>query len=164
MGDEHVQVPSERYYEALARARQGAGALITTGDGRIVMVKTTYCDFYEIPGGAVEHGETPAKASARECREELHRDIEVGRLLAIDHQSDSGVQGDSVMYIYDGGSIDSHVLSTRRSDAEVAAVIAVTPEDLDSVTIPRLASRIRGALTARATGTVYEAENGRPRR
>lgn len=85
MGDETVHVPSERYYEASARARQGAGALITTGDGRIVMVKTTYCDFYEIPGGAIEHGETPAQACARECGEELHLEIEVGRLLAIDH-------------------------------------------------------------------------------
>ncbi|MCZ0730919.1 NUDIX domain-containing protein [Mycolicibacterium iranicum] len=164
MGDEHVQVPPVRYYEALARARQGAGALITTGDGRIIMIDTTYRDFYEIPGGAVEHGETPAQACARECREELHRDFEVGRLLAIDHQCDPGVQGDSVMYIYDGGSIDPQVLSGRGSDAEVAAVVAVTPEDLDSVTIPRLVDRIRGALTARATGAVYEAENGRPRR
>ncbi|MGU3654516.1 NUDIX domain-containing protein [Mycolicibacterium sp. A43C] len=164
MGNEHVPFPAERYYGSLARFRQGAGALITTSDGRIIMIDTTYRDFYELPGGAVEHGETPAQACARECREELHHVIEVGRLLAIDHQCDPGVQGDSVMYIFDGGSIDTHLLGRRGSDAEVTAIVAVTPKELESVTIPRLANRIRGALSARATGAVYEAEDGRPRR
>ena len=159
-----MDFPSERYFQTLARARQGAGALITTGDGRVIMIDTTYRDFYEIPGGAVELGETPAQACARECREELGFEVDVGRLLAIDHQCDPGVRGDSVMYLYDGGFADPNVLSRQDGDAEVAAVVAVALEDLDSVTIPRLAHRIRGALTARDSGAVYEAENGRPRR
>jgi 8-oxo-dGTP pyrophosphatase MutT (NUDIX family) len=85
-----MEVPPEQYYAQLARARRGAGALITTSDGRVVMIDTTYRDFYEIPGGAVESGESPPDACARECREELGRDVPVGRLLAVDHQSDGG--------------------------------------------------------------------------
>ncbi len=112
-------MPSGTHYATLACARQGAGALITTDDGRVVMIDTTYRDFYEIPGGVVELGETPPQASARECREELGMEISVGRLLAIDHQCDGGERGDSIMYIYDDGSIPQEVLAreavTRKS-------------------------------------------------
>jgi 8-oxo-dGTP pyrophosphatase MutT (NUDIX family) len=74
-------MPSGQYYASLARARQGAGALVTTNDGRVVMIDTTYRDFYEVPGGAVELGENAPLACARECREELGMEISIGRLL-----------------------------------------------------------------------------------
>jgi hypothetical protein len=54
-----IDLPPEQYYSQLARVRQGAGALITTRDGRIVMIDTSYRDFYEIPGGAVERERPP---------------------------------------------------------------------------------------------------------
>jgi 8-oxo-dGTP pyrophosphatase MutT (NUDIX family) len=52
-------VPPEQYYPQLARVRQGAGALITSPDGRVVMYDVTYRDYLELPGGAVEPGESP---------------------------------------------------------------------------------------------------------
>jgi 8-oxo-dGTP diphosphatase len=124
------------------------------------MINTTYRDFYEIPGGAVESGESPPDACARECREELGRDVPVGRLLVVDHQSDGGDRGDSVMIVYDGGVLAPEVLADHGSDPEVAAVVFVDPADLDAVTIPRLANRIRGELAARDNGTVHEAVDG----
>lgn len=153
----------DHYYTRLARTRQGAGALITTHDGRIVMIVTTYRDFYELPGGAVEVGETPPAACARECREELHIDLDVGRLLAIDHQTDVTPGADSVMFVYDGGQLAAEALTNRPPDAEVASIALVPPGQLDSVTIPRLAGRIRAALTARKNDSVCEAINGCPR-
>ncbi|WP_332522616.1 NUDIX domain-containing protein [Mycolicibacterium baixiangningiae] len=59
-----------------------------------------------MPGGAVEAGESPPAACARECREELGIDIAGGRLLVLDHQTDEGNRGDSVMFVYDGGVVD----------------------------------------------------------
>lgn len=117
MGD--AEVPADRYYADLARVRQGAGALITTGDGRTVMIDTAYRDFYEIPGGAVEAGESAPDACARECREELGIEVAVGRLLAVEHQIDDAERGDSVMFVYDGGTIapgiSPIVVRTRKS-------------------------------------------------
>lgn len=64
-------VAPEIYYAQLARVRQGAGALITSSDGRVVMYDVSYRDYLELPGGAVETGESPPAACTRECREEL---------------------------------------------------------------------------------------------
>jgi 8-oxo-dGTP pyrophosphatase MutT (NUDIX family) len=153
-------VPPERYYAQLARVRQGAGALITTPDGRVVMYDVTYRDYLELPGGAVEVGESPPAACTRECREELGVDVSVGRLLVLDHQTDGGDRGDSVMFVYDGGVLDEAALANVPADDEGRGVVLVEPSDVDRVTIPRLANRIRSALTARQTGRVAEAVNG----
>lgn len=158
-----AQVPADRYYADLARVRQGAGALITTGGGRIVMMDTTYRDFYEIPGGAVEAGESAPDACARECREELGIDVAVGRLLAVEHQNDGAERGASVMFVYDGGTIAPEDLAHRGPDREVNAVVFVEPAVLDSVTIPRLANRLRGALAARDGRSLHEVVDGTPR-
>lgn len=56
--------PPELYYAQLARVRQGAGALITTPGGRVVMYDVAYRDYLELPSGAVETGETPPAACA----------------------------------------------------------------------------------------------------
>ncbi|MGU3500112.1 NUDIX domain-containing protein [Mycobacterium sp. C31M] len=155
--------PSDGYYARLARVRQGAGALITHADGRVLMVDTTYRDYLEIPGGAVEAGETAPLACIRECREELGHALGIGRLLVVDHHNDGGELGDSVMFVYDGGVLDVDEPGLRAPDHEVRALLFVDPAELGSVTIPRLADRIRWALAARADGTVREAVSGHTR-
>ena len=155
-------VAPELYYAQLARVRQGAGALITTPDGCVVMYDVTYRDYLELPGGAVEDAESPPVACQRECREELGIDIEVGRLLVIDHQTDGGEQGNSVMFVYDGGVVEKSALHAVPSDEGRGAVL-VDPKDLTGVTVPRLVARIRHALTARATAGLIETVNGEAR-
>lgn len=157
------ELPPDQYYAGLARVRQGAGALITTLDGRVVMIDTTYRDFYEIPGGAVEVGEAASDACARECHEELGIEVRIGRLLVIDHQTEGGGRGDSVMFVYDGGSVTPDVLTPPLDDSEVRAVVCVDPADLGVATIPRLAGRVRHALAARKNGELVELVNGRAR-
>jgi 8-oxo-dGTP diphosphatase len=154
-------VPPEQYYPQLARVRQGAGALITSPDGRLVMCDVSYRDYLELPGGAVEAGESPPAACARECREELGVDIEVGRLLALDHQLDGGERGDSIMFVYDGGVVEDVVY--RAAPTPEGRVVLVAASDLDDVTIPRLANRIRQAIAARERGGVGEAVCGETR-
>ena len=153
-------VPPELYYAQLARVRQGAGALITTPDGRVMMYDVTYRDYLELPGGAVETGETPPAACARECREELGIDIAVGRLLVLDHQTGEGGRGDSVMFVYDGGVVDEADLQSVPASEEGRGVAFVDPADLVGATLPRLAQRIRAALIARDTECFVEMING----
>ena len=127
------------------------------------MVDTSYRDFYELPGGAVEAGEAAPVACARECVEELGRHVSIGRLLVVDHQNDGGERGDSIMFVYDGGLIATEELPPRSPDSEVRALVYVEPADLDSVTIPRLANRVRSALAARDDDAVHEIVDGQTR-
>lgn len=124
------------------------------------MYDVTYRDYLELPGGAVEVGESPPAACTRECREELGVDVAVGRLLVLDHQTDGGDRGDSVMFVYDGGVLDEADLADVPDDDEGRGVVLVDPSDVDRVTIPRLANRIRSALVARETDGMVEAVNG----
>jgi 8-oxo-dGTP diphosphatase len=62
------------------------GAALVDGDGRLLAARRAappaeLAGWWEFPGGKVEPGETAPEALARECREELAVDIEVGDLL-----------------------------------------------------------------------------------
>jgi 8-oxo-dGTP diphosphatase len=46
-------------------------AVIIDNDGRVLVVKETGRDWWDIPGGGLDHGETIAEALARELREEV---------------------------------------------------------------------------------------------
>jgi ADP-ribose pyrophosphatase YjhB (NUDIX family) len=51
-----------------SRPKIAAGALFFDGDGRIMLVQPTYKDYFDIPGGYIEMGETRAKLPAVRSR------------------------------------------------------------------------------------------------
>jgi ADP-ribose pyrophosphatase YjhB (NUDIX family) len=63
---------------------EGANALVTDAESRILVVKPTYSRGWMLPGGRVERGETPHAAAIRETREETGLEIALDRLLLID--------------------------------------------------------------------------------
>jgi 8-oxo-dGTP diphosphatase len=66
-----------------ATPRIAAGALFVDDD-RIMLVQKTYGNGWDIPGGYVETGESPARARQREVKEELGLQREAQRLLIVD--------------------------------------------------------------------------------
>ena len=125
-------------------------------------MEPTYKPAWEVPGGIVEASESAVAACERECREELGLDLDIGRLLVIEHQTDPGYRGDSIMFIYDGGVIlDSAAI--RLAEAEIKTYRFVAVDQLASLMTPRLARRLRYAMTARAEGLTIELDNGAPR-
>jgi ADP-ribose pyrophosphatase YjhB (NUDIX family)/diadenosine tetraphosphate (Ap4A) HIT family hydrolase len=148
-------------HAALPRRYIGAGAVITDPEGRVLLVKPTYKDKWEIPGGVVEPGEAPAHACERECREELGINVPVGRLLVVDHQSLDG-RGDSTMLLYDGGSLDgTDGLSLPANELRSARFVHF--DALTGLTTERLAARVIAAVDARRAGTVIELHGSSPR-
>ncbi|PIQ91619.1 MAG: hypothetical protein COV70_02730 [Parcubacteria group bacterium CG11_big_fil_rev_8_21_14_0_20_39_22] len=72
------------YYKNLPRKYMGSGALFSDTDGKILVVKPTYKDHWEIPGGVVEQNESPLFTCLREVKEELNITISGVRLLLVD--------------------------------------------------------------------------------
>jgi ADP-ribose pyrophosphatase YjhB (NUDIX family) len=70
------------YYQSLPGKRTGAGLICRDDQGRVLLVRPTYKPTWEIPGGVVEAGESPAATVAREVAEELGLELGVGRLAA----------------------------------------------------------------------------------
>ena len=149
----------DAFYAHLPRKRVGAGALITDGQGRILIVEPTYKPTWEIPGGIVEVGETAPGACARELREELGLEFVIGRLLVIEDQTDPGIRGDSLMFVYDGGLLTDPA-GIRLDPAELKRFALVPQEELAMRTTPKLARRLGHAVAARAEGILVELENG----
>ncbi|MBO0890231.1 MAG: NUDIX domain-containing protein [Acidothermales bacterium] len=61
-----------------------AGAVITDGDGRVLLVQRVHppdAGKWSVPGGRVDPGETTAEAAAREVREETGLEVAVGAVV-----------------------------------------------------------------------------------
>ncbi|MEJ5998625.1 (deoxy)nucleoside triphosphate pyrophosphohydrolase [Corynebacterium sp. H130] len=71
------------------------GAVIVK-DGKVLGAKRgegkSLAGYWEFPGGKIEPGETPKEALARELREELHIDAEVGEFVTTtEHEYDFAI-------------------------------------------------------------------------
>ncbi|MFF9406377.1 NUDIX domain-containing protein [Streptomyces anandii] len=144
----------------MAHPRMAAGALFFDAGGRVLMVEPTYKDYWDIPGGYVETGESPLKAATREVQEELGITRTLGRLLAVDWAPNT-TEGDKVLYLFDGGQLAPETIAQIRPEAEeLKAVRFVAPQEITERTIPRLARRILAAIEARAASTPVYLEHG----
>ncbi|MFJ4791637.1 NUDIX domain-containing protein [Kitasatospora purpeofusca] len=146
----------------MAQARMAAGALFFDAEGRVLMVEPSYKDYWEIPGGYVEIGESPLQACVREVREELGITPPIGPLLAVDW-APSDREGDKVLYLFDGGQLAAGDLAAISLQAEELLRFGFCSVDaVPNRTIPRLARRIVAAARARKSGSPVYLEHGQP--
>lgn len=122
------------------------------------MVRPTYKDFWDLPGGYVEAGESPRSAVLREVREELGIEVEISELLVVDWAPADG-EGDKILFIFRGNKLNDGVRFSLATD-EILEARYVADDELDTLTIPRLARRIRGAATAYEAGYARYLEHG----
>lgn len=149
----------DAFYRDLPRRYLGAGALITDAEERVLVVEPAYKATWEIPGGLVDAGEAPRTACARELREELGLALVPGRLLVMDHQTLPPPRHDSIMFVYDGGTLADPATIVLQA-TELRSFRFLPPEDLGSVLNPRLAGRMQDALRARHEGILIERQDG----
>lgn len=125
-----------------------------------MMVEPTYKDFWDIPGGHVEPGESPAEACAREVFEELGIRPRIGALLVVDWAM-SVKRGPTVRFVFDGGRLSAEKLrDIRLEDGELHRYEYVVRSDIAGRTIDRLVLRIGAALDAKRTGMPVYLERG----
>lgn len=144
----------------VAAVRLAAGALFFDRDGRVLLVRPTYKDHWEIPGGYVEPGESPRAACLREIREELGLALAVGEHLVVDW-APADSEGDKLLFVFDGGALtEQDQARITFPDGELSEWRFVAVDGLDSYVPARLARRIRTAIHARNHGHAAYAEHG----
>jgi 8-oxo-dGTP diphosphatase len=129
--------------ESFATPRVAAGALFFDDQGRVLLVHPTYKDTWDIPGGYVERGESPAAACRRELVEELGIDQPPVRLLAVDW-APSPSEGDKLLFLFDCGRLDP--ARVRLDNRELDRWEWVDTNELDQYVVDRIARRIRSVV------------------
>jgi 8-oxo-dGTP diphosphatase len=139
----------------------GAGALLTDGQGRVMLVEPTYKSYWEIPGGSVEADESPHATVVRELKEELGLSAPVGRLLVADWVPPRPDRTEGLMLVFDGGVLTpSQTEQIRLPADELRGWAWCTEQQAGERLSELLTRRITAAARARAEGTVVYLENG----
>jgi 8-oxo-dGTP diphosphatase len=149
------------FQRSLPAKRMGAGLLLRDAQGQVLMVEPTYKPNWEIPGGAVDADESPRECVVREVGEELGIGVTPGRLLVIDYQHPEPGRTESIMFVFDGGVVDTAWTGRIQLPAdELRGWRFVALDELSELTSPRLCRRIGQALTAASDGQTLYLENG----
>jgi len=80
-----------------SQIQKAVDAIIEDNQGNIILIKRRYPpykDYYALPGGAVEKGETPKQAVIREIKEETNLDVEIESKLGVYDKPGRDPRGD----------------------------------------------------------------------
>ncbi|MET9608141.1 NUDIX hydrolase [Streptomyces sp. NPDC006512] len=151
----------QEYGASRATLWTAAVVLVTDTDGRVLVQSVDYRADRLLPGGAVDAGESPATAAAREMREELGVDGHYPHGLAVDwipadtpgFPPEMRFPGE-ILHVYDGGTwTPDRIESVRLPAQEVTGIDFAEPADLPALMDPGDARRALSALRARINGS-----------
>ena len=149
------------YIASLPKKYMGSGLLVRDSSGAVLIVTPTYKPTLEIPGGIVEASESPRDCAQRESLEELGLELTPQRLLVIDYVVATPERPDALMFVFDGGVIESvDIARIRLPPTELEAWQFVPPSDLPALLLPRMARRLQCALDALEAGETWYLEDG----
>ncbi|MBT2510286.1 NUDIX hydrolase [Streptomyces sp. ISL-98] len=146
-----------------ARKRVAADVLFRDEAGRVLLVKPTYKEAWDLPGGMAEANESPQDAARRELREELGLTVSLRGLLCVDWVAPHGPWDDQLSFIFDGGTLSrGQSASLHPRDHELSACEFFAPDDALDRLPPRTRRRAAQALRVMTEESPRYLENGEP--
>jgi 8-oxo-dGTP diphosphatase len=147
--------PSNKAFtESLPKKRMAAGCLFFDEQGNVLMVKPTYKPVWELPGGGVEHNESPKQCCQREIQEEIGLKRKVGDLLVVDYTSDTEEKTESLQFLFDGGILTAaEVESIHLGFDELSEFRFFAIEALPTEMTPALRNRLLAARQQKTQGS-----------
>lgn len=148
------------YYKSLPMKRMGSGALFFDSAGNVLIVKPSYKDNWEIPGGVVENNESPRRAAEREIKEELDLSKSLSKLLCVDYQDPYDIKTESLMFIFDGRILSADEIASIKLDGKELVEFKLAPlDEACKLLSPVLVRRVQEAVNAKAQGGAVYLEN-----
>jgi len=100
-----------------------AQGLLRDVDGRVLLCRLTYKPEWDLPGGVVEVGESPADGLVRELQEELGITVSVNGLITVNWLPAWRGWDDACVMLFDLGVADASVIDTMHlQPTEIAGV------------------------------------------
>lgn len=165
------------FYGSVFKRSTTAGALIRSGNGCVLLLRAG-SGGWDLPGGVVMGGEDPRSAARRMTRAALGLELDVGRVLVLDYVQSGGApgssagpgavrpgsvrpggQGDSIAFVFDGGTLATAVSVFTAGGGEREARFVPVPECAEVLGAAG-GRRIAAALEALELGTVTELVDG----
>ncbi len=127
----------------LPKKRIIAQGLLRTDGDRVLLCRLTYKQAWDLPGGVVDPGESPADCVAREIREELGIEVTVGRLLAVNWLPPYRGWDDALLCLFDlGHAPEALVEEMTFEPREIRSVHWADAETIDANVAPYTARMI----------------------
>lgn len=144
----------------LPRKRTSASALFFNHRDEILIVKPRYQKEWLIPGGLVEHDESPFEACIREVREELSLSVPIRQLLGVEYNPNRGSGGDGIAFVFYGGRLaEQDIARIKLQWTELSEFRFVPRHDLSLLSV-KLQKRIGRCLEGVSGSRVVYLEGG----
>lgn len=114
----------------LPKKRTIAQGVLRNPAGEVLLCELSYKKEWDLPGGVVDPGESPATCVEREVQEELGIEVAAGRLLAVNWLPPWRGWEDALLYLFDLGTHETGELDPSRFlRREIADAHWVTPAE-----------------------------------
>ncbi|WP_392542975.1 NUDIX domain-containing protein [Oryzobacter telluris] len=98
----------------LPKKRTIAQGVLRNPAGEVLLCELSYKKEWDLPGGVVDPGESPATCVEREVQEELAIEVTAGRLLAVNWLPPWRGWEDALLYLFDLGTHETGELDPSR--------------------------------------------------
>ena len=121
---------TKNWLSTLERRASSAGVALEDSEGRALVVKAYYKQYWSFPGGIIDSGETPLQAAIRESREEVGVTIDASTLAFCFVVNRASQIAQTYQFVFGGSISESEKQSLALDGKEIDAYEFVSKEQI----------------------------------